>query len=282
MAIGQLYDANNVVVGQAALMVAASGTPLPSLLTANLSDPFDPAPFVGFTLTVAATTTYTITVGGEETTSLTTSSTGAAIQAALDALSTVGPGGAVVSPLTSSSPYTISFDEDTSGQVVTVAASAGTATLTGGLWTPVGATDQGWKYGTNKSTTTINVEEQSTPVAQTISSQAVTFEGALSEDISRTLALAWNAYLTSVAPAVGNPGYDQLLLTDDVLLYAVCLITSHFNGKPRWIYAPKCSQLSNVSTDFRRATAKRMYPVSFATLCKPSEIETINFTAPHS
>lgn len=277
--IGDLYDADNVVVGQAALFIAAANTPLPDLGLVNLSDPFDPSPFVTKTLTVAASSTFTLSVGGETTTSLTETSASTDIETALAALSTVGPGNVSVDG-TTGGPYTVVFDESYGGQVLTADASTGSAVLSGGLFAPVGATDQGWKYGTNKSTQSIDIEEQSTPVSTTINTQAVTFEGALSEDISRTLAVAWNALLTSVDATQANPGYDKLVLTDDILYYAVCLVTEHYNGKPRWIYAPKCSQLSNVSTDFRRANAKRMYSVSFATVCKPGQIETINFTSP--
>lgn len=286
MAIGQLYDANNVVVGQAAVFISAAQTPVPSLLLANLADPFDPTPFTSYTLTVAATSTYTLTIGGVATTSLATAATGTAIIAAVNGLPAMvaaianGASPATITPLTSGGPYTITLPEEVDG-LLTVQQLTGTATLSGGLWTPVGATDQGWKYTTNKSTTQIQIEEQSTPVSETINTQAVTFEGALSEDISRTIALAMNGLVSNVAAAVGNPAYDNIVLTDTVLYYAVTLVTQHFNGMPRWIYAPKCSQLSNASVDFRRANAKRMYPVSFATLCQPGQIRTINFTGTH-
>lgn len=287
MAIGQLYDANNVVVGQAALYIAANGTALPSLLNANLADPFDPTAFVAYTLTAPSTSTFTLSVNGVLTSSLSNTSTGAAIATALNAtaplaaLIAAGNPGATVTPATNPGPFTIVLPEDFQG-LLTLQVTTGAPTLAGGLWTPVGATDQGWKYGTNKSTTDISIEEQSTPVSETIQNQKVTFEGALSEDITRTLALAWNGLVSVVAPAVGNPGYDNIVLTDNVLYYAVCLVTQHVNGMPRWIYAPKTSQLSNVSTDFRRANAKRMYAVSFSTLCQPGQIRTVNFTAPHS
>lgn len=285
--IGDLYDANNVVVGQAAVLIAPAFTPLPSLLTANLADPFDPTPFTSYTLTVAATSTYTLTIGGAVTTSLATASTGVQIAAAINGLAPVaalinaGSNPATVTPATSGGPYTIVLPEELD-QGLTVQMLTGTVTLTGGLWTPVGATDQGWKYGTSKSVQTIDIEEQSTPVSMAINTQSVTYDGALSEDISRTLALAFNATMSVVAPATLTPGYDNLVLTDTVLYYAVCLVAQHYNGMPRWQYAPKCSQLSSTSVDFRRANAKRMYPVQFATLCKPSQIRTINFTAPHS
>lgn len=56
------------------------------------------------------------------------------------------------------------------------------------------------------------------------------------------------------------------------------LVTSNADDFPRWIYAPKWSQLSETSTSFRRAADKRMYPVAFQTLCKPSQIQVIEFT----
>src|SRR4051812_14079165 len=98
MAIADLYDANNVVVGQAATFFAPKDTALPALTGFNLADPFDDAFFTGPT------------------------------------------------------------------------------------WSPCGATDQGWTFGADKSTQTINIEEQSTPVATTLTSQSVSIAGSLSED----------------------------------------------------------------------------------------------------
>lgn len=278
MTIGNLYDANNVVVGQAALFIAAAGTAMPDPGKANLADPFDPAPFLSFSVVVAASSSYTLSYGGQATTSLTDTSTAAEIETALAALSTVGTGNVTVTG--TGTAYTVLFDESVSGKSFTSTVTTGTATVSGGLWTAVGATDQGWKFGTNKNTQDISIEEQSTPVGQSITSQNVAIEGALSEDISRTLALAWNAYVTATAPATGVPGYDSIALTDDILYYAVCLISANNKGYPKWTYAPKTSSLSNASTDFRRAAGKHMYPVTFTTLCKPSEIVTLNFTAP--
>lgn len=278
--IGDLYDANNVLVGQAAVMVAAANTPLPDLGTANLADPFDPAPWTSQSVVVAATSSYTLSYGGEETSALTDTSTVPNIKTALEALSTIGVGNVVVTG-SAGTAYTVQIAETVAqfGGVLTADATSGTATISGGLWVPVGATDQGWTYATNKSTQAINIEEQSTPVATAITSQSVTLDGALSEDISRTLAIAYNALLTINAATSTEPGYDNLTLSDDVTYYAAAVLTSHFNGKPRWIYAPKWSQLSNTTTAFRRSTAKRMYPVSFATVCKPTEIRVVNFTS---
>lgn len=283
MTIGSLYDANNVVVGQAAVLVAPNGTALPSFLALNQADPFDITAYISQVLTIAATATWTLSYNGVATSSLTQTSTAASIQTALNAVITpfVSDGAATVTG-TTGGPYTITLNEAANElSSITALATIGTAVLAGGLWTPVGATDQGWKYNANKSTQTISIEEQSSPAGMSISSQAVTIEGSLSEDISRTLVLAYNATLARTAAAVGNPGYDTISLTDDVQYYAVALITSHYNGRPRIVYAPKWSQLANTSTDFRRAANKRMYPVSFATVCATNLIQVVNFTASH-
>lgn len=194
MTIGLLYDADNVVVGQAAVFFAPADTALPALSGWNEADPFDP--------TFLASPT----------------------------------------------------------------------------WTPCGATDQGWQFGAEKNTQTINIEEQSTPVGTTITDQAVTISGALSEDISKTLTLALNATKATTAAATGVAGYDTITLSDVPLYYAVALVTTNAEGFGRIIYAPKWTQLENAEVAFRRAADKRNYGVQFATVCKTSDIKIINFT----
>lgn len=281
MAIGALYNSQNVVVGQAAALFAPVNTPLPSLLALNMNDPFDITAWLTYSVAVGATSTYTLSVNGVATSSLTNSSTTVAIQAALQALL---PAYAAATVTVTGTPtaYTVVFSE---GVVApggfTSQITTGTAAITGGLWTPVGATDQGWKFGANKTSQSINIEEQSTDVAQTISKQVVTIEGSLSEDISSVLALAFNATISRTAAAVGNPGYDLVTPTDLVQYYAVALLTQHVNGMPRIVYAPKWSQLTNTSVTFRRAAAKRMYPAVFTTACQTNQIGIYNFTSAH-
>lgn len=198
MAIGDLYNADNVVVGQAAVFTAPAGTALPDLASFNLDDPFD----------------ETFWTTGDP-----------------------------------------------------------------ALWVPVGATEQGWQLGADKSTNSIAIEEQSTPVGTTISSQSITIQGSLSEDITKTLALAMNATVETVAPSATIGGHDVITPSDDPLYYAVGMVTTNAEGFGRIVYAPKWTSLGNISTAFRRAAGQRLYAVNFSTVCKPSEIETINFTA---
>lgn len=202
MAIGDLYDANNVVVGQAAVLVAPAGTALPALSGFNTDDPFD------------------LTFWAEP-------------------------------------------------------------------WVAVGATEQGWQLGADKSTQTINIEEQSTPVATTITSQSISLQGNLSEDVTATLNLALNSTSAATAASGTTPGYDTITLSDVPLNYAVACVTTNVDtagtaSLGRIIYAPKWTSLGNVSTAFRRAAGQRLYAVTFSTVCATDLIKVINFTAPKS
>lgn len=282
MPIGDLYDANNVVVGQAAVYFAPKNTVLPAFTGWNQADPFDPSYLLPYTIANGTATSFTLTVtnslGQATTTSLTVSGlTPAAIAAALVALANVGAGNATVTG--ASSPWTVVFHGTAEGSTLSITPTGGTATVTNPTWVPCGATDQGWTFGANKSTQTINIEEQSTPVATTITSQSVSIAGSLSEDITRTLNLALNATSAATAPATGTvPGYDTITLTDTVLTYAVAMVTTNAEGFGRIIYAPQWTQLSNVQAAFRRAADKRQYGVQFDTVCQTSAIKIYNFT----
>jgi hypothetical protein len=194
MPIGDLYDANNVVVGQMAVFTAPADTALPDLDTFNTADPFDEAFFAGD-------------------------------------------------------------------------------------FVPVGATEQGWQLGADKSTQAINIEEQSTQVGMTLQSQSISLQGNLSEDITKTLVLAMNATSVASAADAGSPGFDTITLEDIPIYYAVAGVTTNAEGFGRIIYAPKWTSLGNVSTAFRRAAGQRLYGVNFQTVCKTSDIKIINFTA---
>lgn len=281
MAIGQLYNVNNIVVGQAAVFYAPGGTLLPDLDKFNLADPFDPTPFCAYTVTVGASTSYTLTINGVTSGSITAgSATLSSLQAVLDGL--VGVGNSVVSGATPATSWSVVFTEGVIQFGFTATGSPTGIAIAAPTWASVGATDQGWQFGTNKSTQVINIEEQSTAIATTMSTQAVTIQGSLSEELGSLTAMALNGTLAYNAPTASVPGYEEINLTDAIKKYAVALVTQHFNGKPRIIYAPTWTQLTNTSVTFRRAAAKRMYPVVFTTVCKPSQVRYINILQPHS
>jgi hypothetical protein len=160
--------------------------------------------------------------------------------------------------------------------------TGGTLSITQPLWTPVGATDQGWTFASNKTTQVISIEEQSTPVSTEMTAQTLVISGALSEDISATLAMAYNMLATVSAPTTVNPGYTTLNPTDTVLEYAVALMMANRSSYPRWLYIPQATCLANASAAFRRAAAKRMYTCDFSSVCPIAAITVVDFTAPHS
>jgi hypothetical protein len=291
MSIGDLYNANNVVVGQAAVFFAPKNTPLPafarvapSIIGWNQADPFDAGYFLPFLWASGSATsvtfTYTLDDKAFAGASLTVAGTTAAlIQANLiAALASVGGSTSTISVQGTSPNWNIVFRGALAGGTLTKADVGGASTLTAPLWTPTGATDQGWQFGAAKSTQTINIEEQSTPIATTVTSQAVTISGSLSEDITRTLNLALNAQSAITAPATGVAGFDTVTLTDTVLQYAVAMVMANPEGFGRIVYAPAWTQLANATVNLRRASDKRMYGVQFSTVCATQLIQITNFT----
>ena len=282
MAINDLYDTTGVVVGQAAVLFAPVNTPLPPLSAISFSDPFSMSPWTAATVNgaVAPVTAFTITYtkGGsaQTTTSLSVSAlTATQIQTAVAALSNVGAGNVVVGG-TAASGWTIALSDAASGGVITVSGTGGTPTVTSPLWTPSGATDAGWTFGAAKTTSPVNIEEQSTQVGMNLNTQSVSISGALAEESAKTLALSLNGVITTVAASSGVPGYDEVNPTDTVLQYAVVMLSQQANGKPKITYAPSWTQLTNASVPFRRAGGnKRTYGVSFETSCKTSQIRNL-------
>lgn len=300
MAIGQLYSPANVVVGQAAVFIAPANTPLPvySAATINVADPFDPTPWIQTRVAASATLTagtFTLTYtknGTAYTTSALTAATvtaaqvDTAITAALTALNpaisstdvivTGGPVSAAATPLS------IVLAEYLLGGVWTLTPTGitgGTLSVNNSLWAPLGGTDAGWAYATAKSTQKIYIEEQTTPVAVTVQNQDVTIQGACAEDVSRVLQAAWNATVAVTAPGVGQSGFNRISLTDNVLQYSAALVTAGPTGMPEFYYAPVWTSLAAASTAFRRANAKRMYPITLETVCATSAITVDQFFA---
>lgn len=290
MPIGQLYNANNVVVGQAACFIAPPFTPLPDIsLTAQAAgtvDPFDVSPWTYTKLytTVAATAgsfTLSYTLNGVTYTTATIAYN--AIASVIDAaITAVLPGAGTSDVIVSggpasatTTPILISLSEAYTGgtwSITPTAVTGGPFLLTAPLWTPLGATDQGWTWGGTKTTNDIYIEEQTTEVAKTVENQQISIQGALAEDISRTLALAYNMTNALTAASSGHAAFETLSLSDNVISYAVALVMSNNLGFPRWLYIPAATSLDTVTAAFRRANAKRMYAVTLTSICATTSI----------
>jgi hypothetical protein len=147
-------------------------------------------------------------------------------------------------------------------------------------WLSVGATNEGFKVNVETSTTQITIEEQSTPVGETVESKAIGIEAALAEATMESIRYSWGGGdIVTTAAASGTPGTEKMSLTDDIEYYTACLETRNFNGFARRLYIPKVSATGSGEVSFRRASDKQMFPVRFASLCKPSDIEVVDITA---
>jgi len=60
MTIGKLFNANNVVVGQAACLIAPKNTPVPDISKASLIDPFDLTLWTDYAVNTGSITSFTL------------------------------------------------------------------------------------------------------------------------------------------------------------------------------------------------------------------------------
>lgn len=147
-------------------------------------------------------------------------------------------------------------------------------------WLSVGATNEGFKVNVETSVTQITIEEQSTPVGETVESKAIGIEAALAESTMESIRYSWGGGdITVAAAASGIPGTKKMSLTDDIEYYTAILETRNFNGFARRIYVPKTSVTGSGEVSFRRAADKQMFPVRVASLCKPTDIQIVDITA---
>lgn len=299
--IGDLYDTRNVVVGQAAVLIAPANTPnvTPSATAPVMSDAFSLTPWSFATVALsggpltAGTFTLAYTLGGRTytTTAIQWNATNTAV--AGDIVNALAPLGALASDVTvggtglPSAGFTITLSErlkpESGTWVLTpTGITGGTLSITNPVWVPVGATDQGWTWAASKNLQDITIEEQSTLVDRLVTSQQFTITGALSEDISATLALVFNMTVAGTAPTSTVPSYNTLTLTDTPTQYAVALIMQNAGGFPRWLYIPATTCLANVSSPLRRAAAKRMYTAEFTSVCETGLITVTEITGAHT
>lgn len=148
------------------------------------------------------------------------------------------------------------------------------------VWLKAGATNEGFKINVEASTTQITIEEQSTPVDETLEGKSITIEAELAEDTMEAMKYSWGGgVITTVAAASAVAGTKKMTLDDTVLKWAVALETRNFNGFARRILIPKTSMFGSGQVSFRRAADKRMYPIRVSSLCKPSDIQIVDVTA---
>jgi hypothetical protein len=327
--IGDLYNTSNVVVGQAACLTAPANTPPPPVNSAVMADPFSDAPWASAILRTtvpmtAGTYTLSYTYNGLVYTttipalnwndgvtkiqtyvlSMFNSPSGTTPPPAIpmtsaDVIVSGGPNTAGTAQAPGPKPFSIAIPQRAmpghwqiaTQTGITPTPSSTSFTITDAKWLPIGATDAGWSFVSNKTTTEINIEEQSTPVLTTVTTQTLSIQGDMAEDVWPTITAAFNMVNNFHAPTasaagppvvVGAPGYHLLTPTDTVLTYAVALIMQNHLGYPRWLYIPQATCLANATAAFKRASAKRMYTVDFASVCPINQIAMYDFQNPHT
>lgn len=150
----------------------------------------------------------------------------------------------------------------------------------GADWVSAGATNEGFKVNVETSTTQITIEEQSTPVGETIESKAIGIEAVLAESTLEAMKYSWGGSdITVVAAAAAVHGKRTMTLSDDIEYYTGVLETRNFNGFARRLYVPKMSITGSGEVSFRRAADKQMFPIRAASLCKPTEIQIVDIVS---
>lgn len=152
-------------------------------------------------------------------------------------------------------------------------------------WEAVGATLEGWTVTFSREAQDIRIEEQTTPVDQKTTSAGFTITGTLSQDSLNTMRYAYGGgTITTTAPAAGTPGTQRLVISEEVEHFTLGL---EGEAPPRtgvtnpWrrILIPDVTSVAEVGTPYRRADQQRVYPVTFTSLVKVSDIEIVELNA---
>ncbi len=139
----------------------------------------------------------------------------------------------------------------------------------GSDWSQAGGTEEGWKLGGDMSTTPHRIEEQANPVLVTLDNRGVNISAALAEDTLESMRLSFGGGTITVDPVAG---VDTFQLSDGIDEFAFGLDMQTIGGKTRRIILKRASGSGSVDVAFRRAAGKRLWPVQFSMLNKPSEL----------
>lgn len=147
-------------------------------------------------------------------------------------------------------------------------------------WKGAGGTDEGFKLTIDSNTQDISIEEQSTPVYRTVESKTCQIEAALAEDTVQSMQWAYGGNVVTTAAGPTQPAKSVLTLSDDLQVWSAVLETKNKFGMARRIFVPKMISAGSVETSFRRASDKRMYPLTLGSICATSDIQITELTAP--
>lgn len=148
-------------------------------------------------------------------------------------------------------------------------------------WSQAGGTEEGFRLSAEASTTSHNIEEQPNPVLTTLDARTLAIAAALAEDTLDSMRLSFGGgTITTVVGTAGAPTVKTFALSENVDEFAFGLdmetypvsVGGVLKRVTRRIIIPRMSGSGSVDVAFRRAAAKRTWPLSLTQLCKPSEV----------
>lgn len=147
-------------------------------------------------------------------------------------------------------------------------------------WVPIGATEEGVTENFQRSTSSIMIEEQATPVYKNTDSIDWNYEVILSQDNLDVMKLAYGGgTITVTPPATGIPGYRRLVISTDMDQLCLGLEGLNPSGMPTRIRVPLITSEGNIAKKNRRAADARRYACKFNALCAPEEVEIVEINA---
>jgi len=147
-------------------------------------------------------------------------------------------------------------------------------------WTPVGATEQGASFLFRRSTQSLTVEEQLTPVLVETTEIEFKVEAVLAEDTLETMRTAFGGgTITTQAAATGVIGKKTLALASDLDHFSLGLESKNSYGFWRRILIPEIVSIADVEVLNRRAASLRLYKVSFWSLSAIESVTLKDMTA---
>lgn len=153
----------------------------------------------------------------------------------------------------------------------------------GAPWVNPGATTEGMTFHFERATDNITVEEQLPAVDIVTTSATVQVATTLSEDTLENMVWTYGGgTITSTAATVTDPGYDTLVLADDIETIALGFEGINPAGFWRRVMLPNVQSTAAVETPYRRAAGQRVYPVTFTYTGALSDIVIKDMTAVHT
>jgi hypothetical protein len=131
----------------------------------------------------------------------------------------------------------------------------------------VGATDEGVTINFGVETKEHTIEEDPLPAFRVITSAAFTFTAGLAEDTIENMQLAYG-----VGQIVQVGQKKELRLSTSLNELTIFLEAEVPGGMVRRMHVPGVMSGAEVETPYRRAESKRIYPVTFTTVCALEDI----------